>query len=108
MKILLDESAPRIIQTQLRELDIRTVQEMGWGGLKNGELLALAEVQFDLFITGDKRIQYQQNLAGRRLALIVLPTNRVPAVITILPLIKATIEQIQPGAYVELSLPASK
>src|SRR6185295_16271938 len=80
---------------------------MGWGGLRNGELLALAELQFEIFITGDKRIHYQQNLTGKRLALIVLPSNRVPIVNAILPLIKAPIEQVQPGAYVELSLPAS-
>ena len=80
---------------------------MGWSGLRNGELLALAELQFDVFVTGDKRIQHQQNLAGKRLALIVLPTNRVPIVSAMLPLIKVTIEQIQPGAYVELSVPAT-
>ena len=67
MNILLDESAPRLIKTRLAEFSISTVQEMGWTGLKNGELLVLAERQFDVFITADQQLRYQQNLAGRRL-----------------------------------------
>lgn len=105
MKILLDESAPRLIKTSLPEFSISTVQEMGWAGLKNGELLALAEKQFDVFITADRQLRYQQNLAGRRLAVIVLPSNQVPAVIALLPAIRQAINGIQPGTYEELTLP---
>ncbi|MBI3810159.1 MAG: DUF5615 family PIN-like protein [Nitrospirae bacterium] len=105
MNILLDESAPRLIKTSLPECSISTVQEMGWAGLKNGELLALAEKQFDVFITADKQLRYQQNLTGRRLAVIVLPSNQVPAVIALLPAIRQAIERIQPGTYEELTLP---
>ncbi len=107
MKILLDESAPRLIKTSLPEFSISTVQEMGWAGLKNGELLALAEKQFDVFITADKQLRYQQNLTGRRLAVIVLPSNQVPAVIALLSAIRQAINEIQPGTYEELTLPAS-
>jgi hypothetical protein len=57
LKILLDESAPRLIKTSLPEFSISTVQEMGWAGLKNGELLALAEKQFDVFITADRQLR---------------------------------------------------
>lgn len=105
MKILLDESAPRLIKTSLPEFSISTVQEMGWAGLKNGELLALAEKQFDVFITADRQLRYQQNLTGRRLAVIVLPSNQVPAVIALLPAIRQAINGIQPGTYEELTLP---
>lgn len=105
MKILLDESAPRLIKTSLPEFSISTVQEMGWAGLKNGELLALAEKQFDVFITADKQLRYQQNLTGRRLAVIVLPSNQVPAVIALLPAIRQAINVVQPGTYEELTLP---
>ena len=107
MKILLDESAPRLIKTSLPEFSISTVQEMGWAGLKNGELLELAEKQFDVFITADKQLRYQQNLTGRRLSVIVLPTNQVPAVIALLPAIRQAISQIQPGAYEELTVPST-
>jgi hypothetical protein len=51
--VLLDESVPRLVQERLPQLAIRTVQEMGWNGLKNGELLKRAELQFDVFITAD-------------------------------------------------------
>jgi hypothetical protein len=105
LNILLDESAPRLIKTSLSEFSISTVQEMGWAGLKNGELLALAEKQFDVFITADKQLRYQQNLTGRRLAVIVLSSNQVPAVIALLPAIRQAINGIQPGTYEELTLP---
>ena len=105
MNILLDESAPRLIKTRLAEFSISTVQEMGWTGLKNGELLALAERQFDVFITADQQLRYQQNLAGRRLAILVLPGNQVPMVSRLLPMIAQTLRDMAPGTFVELPLP---
>jgi hypothetical protein len=62
LNILPDESVPRLIKTGLPECAISTVQEMGWAGLKTGELLALAEKQFDVFITADRQLRHQQNL----------------------------------------------
>ena len=78
---------------------------MGWTGLKNGELLTLAERQFDVFITADQQLRYQQNLAGRRLAILVLPSNQVPMVTRLLPMIAQTLRDMTPGAFVELPLP---
>jgi hypothetical protein len=54
-----------------------TAQEQGWAGIKNGQLLALAEANFDLFITSDQNLQYQQNLRGRRIAILELTTNNL-------------------------------
>jgi hypothetical protein len=54
-----------------------TAQQRGWGGMKNGDLLRLAEGQFDLFITSDQNIRYQQNLAGRRIPILELSTNKL-------------------------------
>jgi hypothetical protein len=105
LNILLDESAPRLIKTRLPNLSIRTVQEMGWTGIKNGELLTLAEEQFDVFITADKKLRYQQNLTGKRLAVVVLPSNQVPVVTTLLPAIAQVLKDIQPGAAVEIPMP---
>jgi len=73
LTILLDESVPRLIKTQLSEFPITTVQEMGWSGMNNGELIAAAEQQFMTFITADQQLRYQQNLTGRKLSIIVLP-----------------------------------
>ena len=105
MTILLDESVPRVIKTRLTEFSIVTVQEVGWTGMKNGELLAAACQKFTIFITADKKLRFQQNLTDNRLSIIVLPTNQVPLVITLLPVIRETIRTIQPRDLIELSLP---
>lgn len=77
---------------------------MGWSGMKNGELLAAAEQQFTTFITADQQLRYQQNLTGRQLSIIVLPTNQVPLVTTLLPAIREAIATIQLGAIIEVPL----
>lgn len=105
MNVLLDESVPRLLKTRLAEFSVSTVQEMGWTGFNNGELLALAERQFDVFITADQQLRYQQNLAGRRLAILVLPGNQVPMVTRLLPVIAQTLREMAPSAFVELPLP---
>ena len=65
MKILLDECTPRLLKRLLSEFEISTVQDMGWTGVTNGALLAMAEAEFDVFVTTDKNLRYQQNLTGR-------------------------------------------
>lgn len=104
MKILLDESVPRILQTRLSHLNIRTVQDMGWAGVKNGELLRRAEADFDVFVTADQQLSYQQNLSGRTLAIVVIPTNQVRQVVQLLPAIEGAIKAVQPGALIEIPL----
>ncbi len=98
----MDESAPRLIQARLPEFEIRTVQEMGWTGLKNGELLKRAEEQFDVFVTADKNLRFQQSLSGKRLSVIVLPGNQVPVVASLLPTIAEAFRRVQPGTFVEI------
>lgn len=80
MKVLLDECLPRRLKKELSEHQVTTVPEAGWAGKKNGELLRLAEGQFDLFITIDQNLTYQQNLQNSSLAVIVLAAenNRFP------------------------------
>ena len=107
MKILLDESVPRLLKLRLPQLDISTVQEMGWAGLRNGELLRRAEEQFEVFVTADQNLRYQQNLSGRPLAIVVLPSNQVPVVTQLLPQVETTLATIQPGTVVEVPLPRS-
>ncbi len=105
MNILLDECTPRIVKKQLPHLAIRTVQEMGWAGIKNGALLDLAEAQFEVLITTDKNLRYQQNLTKRKMAFIVLPTNQVPIVAALVPEIEAALNNIQIGDFVEIPFP---
>jgi hypothetical protein len=107
VKILLDESAPRLLKLRLSQLEISTVQEMGWAGIRNGELLRRTEAGFDVFITADQNLRYQQNLSGRTLAVTVLPSNQVPVVDQLLPQIETTLATIRPGTVVEIPDPGS-
>ncbi|HEX5316498.1 MAG TPA: hypothetical protein VFX22_07605 [Candidatus Kapabacteria bacterium] len=60
---------------------VTTTQSMGWASIKNGALLALAEKEFDIFITSDQNMRYQQNLSKRSIAILLVPTNRWPVLI---------------------------
>jgi predicted nuclease of predicted toxin-antitoxin system len=102
MKILLDECTPSVVKKRLPHRDIRTVQEMGWNGVKNGELLAAAEGQFDIFITTDKNLRYQQNLTRCGFAVVLLPSNQVPVVEALISTIEAKIDSLQAGDFLEI------
>ena len=104
MKILLDESVPRLLKLRLPQLNISTVQEMGWTGVQNGELLRRAEEHFDVLITADRNLRYQQKLSGRKLAILVLPSNQVPLVTRLVPVVETLLITIQPGAIVDVPL----
>ena len=104
MKILLDECTPRLLKRLLSELEISTVQDMGWTGVTNGALL-VAEDRFDVFVTTDKNLRYQQTLSGKRLAIIQLLTNQVPVVASLAPAVKEVLATIKPGEFVEIPLP---
>jgi len=104
VKILLDESVPRLLKLRLPQLNISTVQEMGWTGVQNGELLRRAEEHFDVLITADRNLRYQQNLSGRKLAILVLPSNQVPLVTRLVPVVETLLITIQPGAIVSVPL----
>ena len=107
MTILLDESAPRVIQKQLSGFSIATVQEVGWAGITNGELLRRAEERFDVLITADRQLRHQQQLIGRKLAIVMLPSNQVRMVTELLPVLERTLKTIQPGTLVEIPLPST-
>lgn len=79
-----------------------TVQEEGLAGTVNGALLRRLEGEFDVFITADKNLRYQQNLSGRLLAIIELPTNRLPLLRPLFPRIAAAVESIAASAYVQV------
>ena len=95
---------PQPLRERLAGFEISTAQEMGWGRVKNGDLLKRAEGVFDAFVTADQQLKYQQNLAGRRLAILVLSTNRWPNIKVKTPEIIAAIQALRPGDYVELPL----
>ena len=106
MKVFFDECVPRPLRQLLAVSEIKTAQEMGWGRLKNGELIRRAEADgFEVLVTGDQNLKYQQNLQGRKIALLVLSTNYWPILRRHHGLIVSALAAIQPGQYLELTIP---
>ena len=99
MRVLLDECMPRALRNDIPGHDVRTVAEAGWAGVKNGELLRLAASQFDLLITVDRNLEYQQSFAGLALAVIVVhaSSNDVAVLRPLMPAVLAAIPQTRPG-----------
>lgn len=105
MKILLDECVPWPMHRLLGRHLCTNVQAQGWSGIKNGELLRRAEAEFDLFITSDQNIRYQQNLAGRNIAILELSTNDIGRIEAAASLIQAAVDGIQPNEFKRLEIP---
>ena len=104
MKVLIDECAPKALKRSLTAHGHEglTVQEAGWSGKQNGELLALAETGFDALITLDTNFEYQQNLSDRRIAIVVIRSysNRLDDLQTLFPACMSALETIQRGDIV--------
>ena len=103
MKVLLDACVPRPLRKFLPDHTVQTAQEMGWGQLKNGALIKESESQFDAFLTSDQNLKYQQNITGRKLAILVLPTNDWPMIRLRTDEIAAKVTALKPGDFVELN-----
>ncbi|MCI0335461.1 MAG: hypothetical protein L0228_19815 [Planctomycetes bacterium] len=100
MRILLDEFLPRRLKSHFpAEFVANTVQEQGWSGKRNGELMRLAEPEFDAFVTMDRSIEYQQNLSGFGLAVILLhaSSNRFADLLPLLPDLLSKLRSAAPG-----------
>lgn len=102
MRILIDECLPVQLKRWLAgRHDAITVQDLGWVNIKNGKLLRLAEdAGFDVFVTADKNIFYQQNFDGLRLSTIVIPSNRKRQVQESVPAFLQSLEKVRPGQKV--------
>ena len=103
MKILLDEGVPNVIQRRLTKLSISNVEEMGWRGIKNGALLDLMAGQFQVLITTDKNLPFQQNLRKRQVSAVIIPSNDVPSVIALLAEIERAVATITPGEVIVIT-----
>ena len=103
MRILFDHSTPRPLRGYLAGHDVDTAAEQGWAELSNGELLDSAEdAGYDVLITPDQSIPYQQNLEERRLSIVVLSSNRWPIVRPKVAEIRSAIEMIETSELVEI------
>ncbi len=93
MKLLLDECIDRKLAREFIGYEVQTVPQMGWAGVKNGQLLALAEAEFDVFITVARNLSFQQNLPQFNIAVIVLQaqSNRLIDLKPLIPKVLATL-----------------
>jgi hypothetical protein len=103
MRIILDENLPKPLKRIFSGHAVSTVQEQGLSGTSNGALIARLEGAFEVFVTADKNLRYQQNLSGRRLAIVELPTNRLPLLRPLFPRISSAVESVAPGEYLQLA-----
>ena len=99
MKVLLDECVPRKLKAEIANHEVSTVTENGWSGLKNGELLGLAEAEFDVFLTTDQNLSFQQNLPRFNIGVVVLAARntRFKTLVQSLPAILEALDQVKPG-----------
>ena len=102
MRILFDQGTPAPLRRFFPGHTISTAYEMRWSDLSNGDLLKAAEGIFDLLVTTDKNLRYQQNLARRRLAIVVLPTTNWSEIQDHTSEIATAVSACKPGDYVEV------
>ena len=98
MRILLDEDIPRRLGPLLVGHDASTVPRSGWSGIKNGKLLALAATRFDVFLTMDRNLEFQQNLAALPIAILVIEalSNRIAHLRPLVPEILRALNSVRP------------
>ena len=104
MRILLDECVPRPLMNQLSGHMVKTTRQMNWAGVENGDLLKLAETSFDVFLTVDRNLQYQQNLGGYQLAVILLvaKSNKLESLQPLIPSVLEALDTIQVGDTIRI------
>jgi hypothetical protein len=109
MLILFDHSTPAPLAPYLTGHSVTKAKDRGWDKLSNGDLLNEAErAGYDLLLTADNNMRYQQNLTGRKIALVVISTPQWPRVQLHIDKIRAVIDAVGPGAYAEVEIPYSK
>lgn len=105
MRLLLDESVPRRLRRALPTHTVKTAVEMGWGGMKNGALLARAAEEFDAFITVDQNLPCQQNHATLPIAVIIFvaSSNELRVLLPLMPRLEAELATLQPRSILQIA-----
>jgi len=103
MRILFDQGTPVPLKQHLSGHHVETAYELGWSRLTNGELLAAAETRFDVLVTTDRKLRYQQSLSGRKLAVLVLPTTSWPKLEGQVQSIVSALSSLKQGEYLEIA-----
>ena len=106
MRVLFDQGTPVPLRQALTGHSVSTAYELGWATLKNGELLGSAEEQgFKVLVTTDTNLRYQQNLAARQIAVVVLSTTSWPRIRVVVEHVASAVNSASAGSYVEISVP---
>ena len=106
MRVLFDNGTPRGVASALSDHTVEEARSRGWDTLRNGELLDAAEgAGFDVLLTTDRNIRYQQNLTGRRIAIVVLGKGRWRIIRNRLLAIAAAVDAATPGSFAEVEIP---
>ena len=106
MRVLFDKSAQNGLARHLHDRVESTAEQCGWGRLENGDLLTVAEESgYELFLTADKNLRYKQNLAGRKISILVLGQSPWPLVRQHIPAILAVVDAATPGSFIEVEIP---
>lgn len=105
MKVLLDECVPRKLKREIANHEVVTVTEQGWSGVKNGELLNLAATEFDIFLTVDQNLSFQQNLKNFNIGIILMVArnNRLKTLLPLIPALRVAIEEVKAGEIIRIS-----
>ena len=106
MRILFDQGTPVPLRDSLPQHEVSTTYERGWSTLRNGELLDAAEREgYALLVTTDSNLRHQQNLASRRIAIVVLRSTSWPRIREVIPAVTGAINAASPGSYTEVDVP---
>jgi hypothetical protein len=105
VKVLFDQGTPAPLRKALTGHDVQTAYELGWSGLRNGELISAAEAAgFEVFVTTDRNLMYQQNLVGRKLSFVVLLTTSWPRIQKSLDAVVSAVDSATPAGYAEVHI----
>ncbi len=106
MRVLFDQATPLPIRAHLDRHVVSTASQQGWSTLKNGDLLTAAEAAgFEVLLTTDKNLRYQQNLAGRKIAVVVLGNQQWPQLSSHVQRVVDAINAAEPGSYIQIDVP---
>jgi predicted nuclease of predicted toxin-antitoxin system len=108
LHLLFDQNVPAPLAKRLTGHKVETAADRGWEEISNGELInAVEAAEFDILLTADKNLRYQQNLTNRKLALIILPTNHWATIRENIAAILAAVERAKSGSFEEIIFPNS-
>ena len=105
MKVIFDQGTPVPLLRHLRSHDVTTVYELAWTTLRNGDLISQAEASgFDVLVTTDQNLKYQQNLSERKLAVVVLLSTSWPKIQARVSAVALAVDEATPGSYTEVAI----